>query len=486
MDKTLGPSPFLLTEAIEKMSHELQQVPGALALLLIGSRARGDASPNSDWDFSLLVGPGFEPEAARVVLQQVLSSQARLVLHVRLRDNLTAYLESGSRVEINYYTSLQGLERNFMGSEIPPERIEACILFDHTQQVHAYLAGLDRKAYHTQYFDLEALINKFAYEFENSSSNHRRSDSYRFYYHYNIALNVAVQLSWLCKGHKQHAYLPKNFFRQHYEPKNAERCKEISASLWLPDANGKKRNLLEFFYASLDRLAQNQLIAAAYARSIRDFLEWVYARDFFWNLRDVAKFNPALAAGRVFRSASLTLIQHHPQAREVVVQLGLTEVVDLRDRSEVQASSYTDEFLQGLRYHHLPVDPSDQSESFRQQYAQAGTHVEIAYRYFAIECRECIARWMRVLIEAQGAVLIHCHAGKDRTGAFVTLLHLLTPTPAEVWMADYLASEMDTNPDHLNAFLELIDAEGGILGFLANCGLHEAEIEALTSKLVCA
>jgi predicted nucleotidyltransferase/protein tyrosine phosphatase (PTP) superfamily phosphohydrolase (DUF442 family) len=472
-------------ERIKELSTCLEEVSGIEALLLIGSQARGDASPNSDWDFSLLVDEKrFDPNQATEALRAALGSAAQQVLLVRLRSNLTAYLKSGTRLEFNYYGSLQGLERNFMGSEIPPERLADCLFFDHTQTVLDHLGGLKRTSYNFEYFDSEALVNKFAYEFENSSSNHRRSDSYRFYYHYNIALNVAVQLGELVKETPHHPYLPKNFFRKHFEPKQSETgSKKLSGSLWLPDANEKKRNLLEFFYASLDLLIEKHGFDLQRAHSIREFLEWVYVRDFFWNLRDISKHNPCIRPGRVFRSASPTLLQYHPQVRVVFTHHQITDVIDLRDHQEVEASPYAADFLVQFNYHHLPIDPKKQSEVFQQQHAQTGTHVQIAYRYFALECREQIARTIRVLLEAEGAVLIHCHAGKDRTGALVTVLHLLTETPREVWIEDYLASEMDTTAAHLDAFLEQIEAEGGVRDYLRNCGLTVSEIEALTEKL---
>ena len=48
------------------------------------------------------------------------------------------------------------------------------------------------------------------------------------------------------------------------------------------------------------------------------------------------------------------------------------------------------------------------------------------------------------LLSAQGASMVHCSAGKDRTGVFSTLLLLTLGVPRETDIEDYLL----TNPIH--------------------------------------
>jgi hypothetical protein len=59
------------------------------------------------------------------------------------------------------------------------------------------------------------LIDKFIYEFESCSGMHRRSDGYQFYFFYNIALQVAIQLNHLSKGHIKIQFPTEIFYCKH-------------------------------------------------------------------------------------------------------------------------------------------------------------------------------------------------------------------------------------------------------------------------------
>ena len=88
-----------------------------------------------------------------------------------------------------------------------------------------------------------------------------------------------------------------------------------------------------------------------------------------------------------------------------------------------------------------------------------------------------------ILNEKNGAVVIHCFAGKDRTGILVSLLHLLANSPIETIHADYLASEVDVKIDRLNIVLDIVRSKGGIEPYLIWCGLSETQIRQLKQKL---
>ncbi len=89
-----------------------------------------------------------------------------------------------------------------------------------------------------------------------------------------------------------------------------------------------------------------------------------------------------------------------------------------------------------------------------------------------------------ILNEQSGSVAIHCFAGKDRTGIFISLLHLLADTPIETINADYLASEVDVKLHRLNLVLDIINEKGGIENYLQWCGLSVNQISLLKQKLL--
>lgn len=114
-----------------------------------------------------------------------------------------------------------------------------------------------------------------------------------------------------------------------------------------------------------------------------------------------------------------------------------------------------------------------------------GSNEEIAYRFFLLGCKTELKRAFETLLETQdAAVAIHCHAGKDRTGIFISMVHLLIETPLEIVFNDYLASESDTKKHNLDLVLEIINQEGGIENYLRSCGLTMLELKQLKNQLL--
>ena len=99
-------------------------------------------------------------------------------------------------------------------------------------------------------------------------------------------------------------------------------------------------------------------------------------------------------------------------------------------------------------------------------------------------CKDAVKKTFEaILYEKTGAVLIHCHAGKDRTGIIFSMLHLLIDSPLDFMNADYLASEMDVSLDKLLIALEIIKDQGGIHDYLLSCKLTEIQISELKQKI---
>jgi protein tyrosine phosphatase len=131
--------------------------------------------------------------------------------------------------------------------------------------------------------------------------------------------------------------------------------------------------------------------------------------------------------------------------------------------------------LQLFEHLHLSIDPRQQSEEFKQKY-HYGTRTQIAYRHFAFGHRHIFKAMFEQINPEQDVFLIHCHAGKDRTGCVIAVIELLLGENLETVRKDYLESEMDTDLENLNAFLEIIEQEGGAKQFLVNCGATEQQI----------
>lgn len=151
------------------------------------------------------------------------------------------------------------------------------------------------------------------------------------------------------------------------------------------------------------------------------------------NFRDWGDY--PTAAGRRLRPGRLYRSAHHARASDADLErlaaLGLAAVVDLRRPSERrhQPSRRCDGFAAAV----IESDHDDGGEAphitflktqdLTEDSGRAFMHQ--AYRRIPFEPQhlDLFARWFRALADAEGPVLIHCAAGKDRTGVLAALTH---------------------------------------------------------------
>jgi len=400
---------------------------------------------------------------------------------VELRNKLVVYFYTQPKIELAICKSLGDVERDYLGSKIT--EVTESILFEKTPFKYNLETYLNQIIAHSSNVDNEKqvnrLIDKFIYEFENTSTLHRRSDGYRFYFYYNIALHVAIQLNQLSRGNDQFIFLPKYFTAKTLMQDELKDFYDLRGTLFLVDANKQKRKLLDFFYAGIMPLISMEQLA-----EVKDFCEATFHKAFFWNFRDASVNNPKLRSDLIFRTATMSLFQSEPEFQELLIEKKIRTVIDLRADREIEELPYDDEAQSLFKYVRAPFDPWNQPDWFKKNHHQ-GTDQEIAYRFFALGCKDKIKTVMEAILDEQeGSVAIHCFAGKDRTGIIISLLHLLTSPPIQAIYADYLASESDVIVDRLKLVLNIVKEHGGIADYLVDCGLTTNQIQQLKNKLI--
>ncbi|HKT04348.1 MAG TPA: tyrosine-protein phosphatase [Rugosimonospora sp.] len=210
--------------------------------------------------------------------------------------------------------------------------------------------------------------------------------------------------------------------------------------------------------------------------------------------------------GRLFRSDSL----HRISAGDVeqLASLGVRTVLDLRRPTEIALVGRVPVEL-GLDYHNVyPVhrewDPAVYDEA-------AGAHRFLADRYrdMAEEGRAGLGEALRMVADARYAPLVmHCMAGKDRTGVLAALTLSLLGVPDEAVAADYALSELTQGrlsqrlredgvaldvpmhfmvcpPQAMLLFLtELRTRYGSVLAYAEAAGVTDAHVAALRGHLL--
>jgi protein-tyrosine phosphatase len=237
------------------------------------------------------------------------------------------------------------------------------------------------------------------------------------------------------------------------------------------------------------------------------------------NVRDLGGLPAAngsvTAAGRLIRSANLQLLSP-ADVKKLVSDIGVTTVVDLRSAGEVAAEGPAPlDGVTGVRREHHQVlselgavageAPGSRNERDMLRYPDD----PVCGRYLGyIENRPAaVVAALRAVAGSDGAVIVHCAAGKDRTGVVVALALTAVGVRPEAVIADYAATseqvaviieqlrrspiyredlDRKTLDEHralastMAAFLAELDTRhGGVLEWLAANGFADRDLALL-------
>lgn len=258
------------------------------------------------------------------------------------------------------------------------------------------------------------------------------------------------------------------------------------------------------------------------------------------NLRDVGGIpttdGGTIVGGRLLRSDNLQTLT----ARDVerLLELGLTDVIDLRSDFEaenegpgpltrvpqvhIHQHSLFREWREGVGDAKSGAGPDEEGrpevvpeEALPWIDLTPSVQVEhpIASHYLSYlsDRPDSVVAALREIAGAEGAALVHCAAGKDRTGTVVALALMLVGAEPEAVIADYAASServqqvvdrllaADTYADNLRdrplsshlshpetmaAFLDHLTSEyGSVQALLERLGWTETDTKQLRAKL---
>lgn len=157
------------------------------------------------------------------------------------------------------------------------------------------------------------------------------------------------------------------------------------------------------------------------------------------NFRDVGGYptddGRRVAWRRLFRADSLNRLT--PDDHALIRRLGVATVVDLRSTAEVEEGRFDIEATP-VDFHHLPFMESvpDPEAFVAMPGLLASTYVDMIE-----EAGDKVAAAIEVLADADRLpAIVHCTAGKDRTGVLVTMVLGLLGVSRELIIEDYALS----------------------------------------------
>jgi protein-tyrosine phosphatase len=236
--------------------------------------------------------------------------------------------------------------------------------------------------------------------------------------------------------------------------------------------------------------------------------EFRFTRVF--NFRDVGGY-PGLDGRtvrwrRLFRSDALSALG--AQDREAFSTLGIRTVVDLRRPREVEEYGRVPAW-DGLTYRHLHPDHPEWDETPFEEGMDPARYLADRYHDLTEHGAPRLAEAVSIVADESAApVVVHCVAGKDRTGVVCALVLSLLGVPDEHIDADYTRSTVNneawvthergngypelvmrphwrSHPGTMLMFLsELRERHGSVERYLTGAGLERDQVTALRTHLL--
>lgn len=196
-----------------------------------------------------------------------------------------------------------------------------------------------------------------------------------------------------------------------------------------------------------------------------------HAFDGVHNFRDFGGYaagDRRMASRRFFRSANHALASEADLQR--LAKLDIGAVIDLRrpDERERQPSRRWPDFSGVVVENHDPDEGEESWDNFMSGWDMSyESYRAYLLRYYTRAPHlprlvDLFSRYFETLASTNGAVVVHCAAGKDRTGLIVALTHALAGVHRDDIVADYLlTNESGRFEAHGATWAEMIRAERG-------------------------
>jgi protein tyrosine/serine phosphatase len=219
------------------------------------------------------------------------------------------------------------------------------------------------------------------------------------------------------------------------------------------------------------------------------------------------------ARGALIRADAVSELS--PAGWQALVAHGVRTILDLRFHEEREADPPRE---LDVAVAHVPLFGAPDPEYVAELHARLAAatdpsvHFRAVYGEFLERYRDNFGAALRALADAEpGGIVVHCLAGKDRTGLVTALALRLAGVSRESIADDYAASEQAWGPRHeewvaeagddvdrearrrqglapgdamVDVLRDLEQRHGSVAGYLRGAGVSEDELERVRARLV--
>ncbi|MHA1715112.1 MAG: tyrosine-protein phosphatase, partial [Promethearchaeota archaeon] len=315
------------------------------------------------------------------------------------------------------------------------------------------------------------IIAKILYLFDLSSQVNFSGDPYRFFQLFTTMLFKALSLQALVKGCFGSWRNPVNFIKSMNNSIEREFIESLFPRIGSEDANGIKIKFMDWFCDLLPDLSNKlgKSIMPLELQNIERFLDAVIRRDYLKNFRRVSGTNS------IFRSPNPeNYLEHEDLLEAFLIKNNIGLIIDLREPRKKGINHRYSSLLKRLNIKRLIVNLTKTAD---------GRAIGPSYAKRADVLKSEIGKVFKGFLEEDSAVLLHCDAGKDRTGIVAALFQKLANVSEDEIVKDYVLTGHDARESRILELLRYIQQKGGIEQYLDECGINLEAQNLIKSKI---
>jgi len=456
-----------IVASIKRYSENNDSIQGLFAL---GSYARNELGPYSDIDLVLLTKK--KPSLIFCDVKNALRKEIRYIIQEKLDKQIFLLGQQLIKLDLIIVEDPEQVKKYYLGSNITNS--DQSVLVDKTDTLVRILQSYkDDEDTQNIVAIINNEINKFLISFESASSAARKEDVFLSYFQYNLSLTRYIRLIQLHLGDLSYLYSPKRILNR-VSLTQVQRIERISGTLRLYEIRDRlKRLTIEFkeIHSKLHSRHKNVKTTPSY---INIYLEDILTRDLIWNIRDVSWVDPnSIKKKKLLRASAISRFDSSKAFKQAIKDYDLQRVIDLRQPWEIDRYPYGPMDIEVIN---VPMNTTTDQE-------HQIFHGDCPEHVLILNNSEKIKTIFNLLSEGK-TTLIHCHAGRDRTGVIIALVMLALCIPTRLIETDFLASRMNLQKQQFDHLISAVESKGGIKELLKKYRVNMETVEKIRGWII--